>query len=425
MPVPLDHFPVNALTSKVFSFMVKKGKHFSGKVTPLFPNMLVQPTEDEGKGSERPSKPQPIPYPPHPSTDQHETRTNPSPRPSPTSHIIDSIPEGSGGNHRGQSSSDRSLSGNEGGMTLQSVYDLCISLCTQVTDQANEIKHLKAHIKKLKKKAKPVITHHRAWMKSVSIKQRLAGKKSLKKQWMQKESVSKQGRKSAKAEPSVHKDPTFDKLDDDEIDYMETEDAQDVGRTRYVVHEEKKSAEKEVSTEDALNTAQPKVSTDKEEVSTDRPDEGTHKQKVSTDKEEVSTDRPDKGTVDQNEGRSATQTAPATTTPTIFGDDETIAQVLIIMSQNKERPKEKEKGVELKDVEKTERPRPTSTRSLLTLKIEEDESDTKSEDINETEKKFKMLAHDEVIARKMQEDWEAEAERKRLAEEEATNAALI
>ncbi|GJV25227.1 hypothetical protein Tco_1377922 [Tanacetum coccineum] len=28
VPVPLDHFPINALTSKVFSFMVKKGKHF-------------------------------------------------------------------------------------------------------------------------------------------------------------------------------------------------------------------------------------------------------------------------------------------------------------------------------------------------------------------------------------------------------------
>ncbi|GKC47178.1 hypothetical protein Tco_1064900 [Tanacetum coccineum] len=431
VPVPLDHFPINALTSKVFSFMVKKGKHFSGKVTPLFPNMLVQPTEDEGEGSERPSEPQPIPSPPHPSTDQHETQTNPSPRPSPTSHIPDSIPEGSGGNHGGQSSSDKSLSGNEGDMTLQSVYDLCISLCTQVTDQAKEIKHLKAQIKKLKKKAKPVITHHRAWMKSVSMKQRLAGKKSLKTQWMQKESVSKQGRKSAKAEPSVHKDPAFDELDDDEIDYMETEDAQDVGRTRYVVHEEKESAEKEVSTEDALNTDQPKVSTD-------RPDEGTDKQEVSTDKEKVSTDRPDEGTVDQTEGRSATPTTP-TTTPTIFGDDETIAQVLLNMSQAKAVSREKEKGVELKDVENIKRPRPTSTRSLLTLKplpkidpkdkgkkkIEEDESDTKSEDINESEKKFKMLAHDEEIARKVQEDWEAEEEVKKLAEEEATNAALI
>ncbi|GJX25456.1 hypothetical protein Tco_0231752 [Tanacetum coccineum] len=274
-------------------------------------------------------------------------------------------------------------------------------------DQAKEIKHLKAHIKKLKKKAKPVITHHR-------------------------------GRKSAKAEPTVHKDPAFDKLDDNAIDYMETEDAQDVGRTRYVVHEEKESAKKEVSTEDALGTDNQKVSTDKEEVSIDRPEEGTDKQKVSTDKEEVSTDRPNEGTVDQTEGRSVTPTTP-TPTPTTFGDDETITQVLLNMSQAKAVSREKKKRVELKDVENIERPRPTSTRYLLTLKplpkidpndkgkkkIEEDGSDTKSEDINETKKKFKMLAHDEEIARKMQEDWEAEAERKRLAKEEATNAALI
>ncbi|GKC29454.1 hypothetical protein Tco_1036748, partial [Tanacetum coccineum] len=236
------------------------------------------------------------------------------------------------------------------------------------------------------------------------------------------------GRKSTKAKPTVYKDLDFDELDDDEIDYMETEDAQDVGRTRYVMHEE--SAEKEVSTEDALNTDQPKVSTD-------RPDECTDKQKVSTDKEEVSIDRPDEGTVDQTEGRSATPMTQ-TPTPTIFRDDETIAQVLLNMSQAKTVSREKEKGVELKDVENIERPRPTSTRSLLTLKplpkidpkdngkkkIEEDESDTESEDINESEKKFKLLAHDEEIARKVQEDWEAE-EVKKLAEEEATNAALI
>ncbi|GJT16318.1 ribonuclease H-like domain-containing protein [Tanacetum coccineum] len=345
VPVPLDHFPINALTSKVFSFMVKKGKHFLGNVTPLFDSMLVQQTKDEGDTLERQSEPQPIPSPPYLSVDQHETQTDPSPRPSPTTHIPDSIPEGSGGNHR---------------------------------DQAKEIKHLNAQIKKIKKKAKPVITHHRAWMKS--------------------------GRKSAKAEPTVHKDPAFDELDDDAIDYMEAEDAQDVGRTSYVVHKEKESAEKGVSTEDPLSTAQPKVSTDKPEDSTDKPDE-----------------------------------APTTTTPTIFGDDETIAQVLIIMSQNKEKLKEKEKGVELKDVEETERPRPTSTRSLLTLKPlpkidpkdkgkkmieEEDESDTDSEDITEAKKKFKQLARDEEVARNVQEDWEAEEEVKKLAEEEATKAAL-
>ncbi|GJR98036.1 hypothetical protein Tco_0270210 [Tanacetum coccineum] len=145
----------------------------------------------------------------------------------------------------------------------------------------------------------------------------------------------------------------------------------------------KKEREKEVSTEDALGTDKQKVSTDKEKVSTDRPDEGTDRFK---------------------------------------------------------HVREKEKGVELKDAEETERLRPTSNRSLLTLKPlpkidpkdkgkkkikEEDESDTESEGIPEAEKKFKKLAHDEEIARKMQEDWETEEERKRLAKEEATNAALI
>ncbi|GKG43028.1 hypothetical protein Tco_0479712, partial [Tanacetum coccineum] len=93
-----------------------------------------------------------------------------------------------------------------------------------------------------------------------------------------------------------------------------------------------------------------------------------------------------------------------------------------------------------KDVENIERPRLTSTRSLLTLKSlpkinpkdkgkkkieEEDESDTESEGILKAEKKFKQLARDEELARKVQENWEKEKESKRLAEEKATNVALI
>ncbi|GJZ85420.1 putative ribonuclease H-like domain-containing protein [Tanacetum coccineum] len=114
--VPLDHFLVNTLTSKVFSFMVKKGK--SGKVTPLFATMLVQPTQDEGATSERPSEAHPTPSPAHTSKVPLEQQTDPSPRPSPTTTIPDSIPETSGGNLGGHSSSDKSLSGNEGDMTL-------------------------------------------------------------------------------------------------------------------------------------------------------------------------------------------------------------------------------------------------------------------------------------------------------------------
>ncbi|GKA74070.1 hypothetical protein Tco_0780372, partial [Tanacetum coccineum] len=81
----------------------------------------------------------------------------------------------------------------------------------------------------------------------------------------------------------------------------------------------------------------------------------------------------------------------------------------------------------------------TSTRSVLTLKPlpkidpkakgkgmieEEDESDTESEDITKAEKKFKILANDEEIDRKVPEEWEAEEEKERLVEEEATKAAF-
>ncbi|GJV99839.1 hypothetical protein Tco_1555091 [Tanacetum coccineum] len=276
----------------------------------------------------------------------------------------------------------------------------------EVTNQAKEIKTLKAQIKKLKKQAKPVISHHKAWMKSLSLKQRLAGKKSLKSNWMQKESVSKEGRKFAKAKPSVHKDPLFDELDDDEIDNMDTEDAHDVGRSKDVVNEEKENADAEVSTED-------------EKVSTDTP-------KVSTDGSKVSTERTYEGTDEQTEGRRATQTIQTTQTPTstMFGDDETIARVLLNMSQAKAVSREKEKGVEFKDVEETERPKPTSTRSLLTLKPlpkidpkdkgkkkieEEDESETESEGIPEAEKKFyddikARIEADRLLAERLQEE---------------------
>ncbi|GKC01929.1 hypothetical protein Tco_0993539 [Tanacetum coccineum] len=141
--------------------------------------MLAQPTEDEGVVLERPSETQPTPSPTHPSEDQSKPQPDPFLRPSSSNPIPDSILEGSGGNHGGQSSSDRSQSGTEDDLTVQSVYDLCVFLCKQVTAQAANIKDLKAQIKQLKKKARPVINHHKAWIKSLSMKKRLARKKKM------------------------------------------------------------------------------------------------------------------------------------------------------------------------------------------------------------------------------------------------------
>ncbi|GJY25385.1 reverse transcriptase domain-containing protein [Tanacetum coccineum] len=251
------------------------------------------------------------------------------------------------------------------------------------------------------------------------------------------EYVSKQGRKFAKGESSVQRDPLFDEVLKDTVDHMETENAQDEGRTREMVDEDKEIDEKILSTEEVLSTDKEEVSTDKEKVSTDRPIVSTDGSKVSTDRQNEGTEERNEGTEEKNEGTEehikgteehiegtkeqvestdghkkgteeeiatqATQTSTQTPSSTIFGDDETIAKVLLNMSQAKAVSKEKEKGVELKDVEETDRPRPTSTRSLLTLKPlpkidpkdkgkkkieEEDESESESDGIPEAEKKF-------------------------------------
>ncbi|GKF42646.1 hypothetical protein Tco_0125988 [Tanacetum coccineum] len=157
---------------------------------------------------------------------------------------------------------------------------------------------------------------------------------------MQKEYVSKQGRKSAKAEPSVHKDPLFDEIPEDTLDYIETEDAQDVGRTRDVVDEEKKNAEDVLGTEDVLSTAQHVSTNSTKNVSTDVPTrrkrqiEGIDEQNKGIEEQIESTDGQRKGTEDHTKEGNAPQ---ATQTPasTIFGDDETIAKVLLNMSQAK------------------------------------------------------------------------------------------
>ncbi|GKA38669.1 hypothetical protein Tco_0731220 [Tanacetum coccineum] len=142
---------------------------------------------------------------------------------------------------------------------------------------------------------------------------RLAGKKSLKKKWIQKDFVSKQGRKSAKSTPIAHTDLVFDDVDvNDAMDYMETD--------AYM--------QKRVSTED--------------QVSTVKPDEVKE-----------------------------------------------IGRARIVLKKKLIRFAE-------------------SVRSLIKMKGS-----------------LIKLLKDEEIARKVQEDWEAEEEMKKLAEEEATKAALI
>ncbi|GKB74764.1 hypothetical protein Tco_0936176, partial [Tanacetum coccineum] len=92
----------------------------------------------------------------------------------------------------------------------------------EVIPNENEVYSL--DFKKLEKKCKPSISHHRAWLKSVN-------KLSMKKRFGKKESVSKQGRKKSKPESTLDDSTVFDDQDADHgMEYMEIEEAMDEGR---------------------------------------------------------------------------------------------------------------------------------------------------------------------------------------------------
>nr|GEY50332.1 hypothetical protein [Tanacetum cinerariifolium] len=213
-----------------------------------------------------------------------------------------------------QSPNDSPLSGGhtsdraEGALNLEELFSICTNLSNKVLAlktvkdaQAVEIIALKARIKKLEKKCKPIISDHRAWLKSM---QRL----SMKKRFRKKESVSKQGRKKDKPEPTLD-DSTLDDLD---VDHgMDTEEPMNQGRLSK-------------ETEELVSTARPRDSTV----------------------------RPDVGTADQ--------IVPPTTTSIFDDEDITMAQTLIKIKEEKA----KEKVVSIKDIEDSSRP----ARSILTLK---------------------------------------------------------
>ncbi|GJU61369.1 hypothetical protein Tco_1243204 [Tanacetum coccineum] len=218
-----------------------------------------------------------------------------------------------------------------------------------------------------------------------------------------KRSISKQGRKavkSSKGAPSVQIHTDWDGLDTDlkallneAIDYTL---AQDEEKTDSKVEEPKTSSKtEELHLSGNTLVAEDKGSTEKGgsakstnlQQSTVKPDESTVKPDEGTDKQDEGTDRQVEGTAenkDQDSRESATPTFSTTTstpTPIVFGE-------------------------------------------MMRLLHKRIKSNSESEDINKAEKKFKMHVNDEEMARKVQEEWEAEEEKKRLAKKEATKAAF-
>ncbi|GKB03019.1 hypothetical protein Tco_0831108 [Tanacetum coccineum] len=323
--------------------MSRKGLKFLGKITPLFPNMLTHAAEGEGSGE--PTEPQPTPSPTQPSTGDQTLETSPSH--ATTQDSRDSLEETNGNEgDQVQTPHDSPLLGGhtsdraKGALNLQELSVLCTNLSNRVLAlesikdaQAAEISALKIRIKRLEKKCKPSISHHKAWLKSVQMKKRF-GKK---------ESVSKQGRKKSKPESTLDDSTVFDDQDADHgMEYMETEEAVDEGR--------QSGETEEVKLTDDTEVVEDKGSGDKG---------GNAEELVSTARPEVSTARPDIDAARQEDSVVEPRTPPTTTS--IFDDEDiTMAQTLIKMKEEKA----KEKGVSIKDVDDSSRP----ARSILTLK---------------------------------------------------------
>ncbi|GJX11496.1 hypothetical protein Tco_0201355 [Tanacetum coccineum] len=271
---------------------------------------------------------------------------------------------------------------------FQSKRLLVLDLQKDKDAQAAEILKLKTRIKKLEKKCKPSISHHRAWLRSVS---RLSRMKKLGK----KESVSKQGRKNAKPGPTLD---AFDDLDADlahGMDYMETEEAVKEGRQSNETEELNLDVDTEVIAED----------------------KGSGEKGVST----VSTARPD---IDTARPEVHTANAPVST-----------AGVTISTADPEmKEEKAKEKGVAFKDVEDSSRP----VRSITTLKplpsidpkdkgkgilVEEEPVKTKRKDQG-----IDQIERDEELAHKLHEEELAEIARiqeEKAAQEEASRVAIM
>ncbi|GJZ82678.1 hypothetical protein Tco_0647851 [Tanacetum coccineum] len=260
--------------------------------------------------------------------------------------------------------------------------------------QAAEILKLKTRIKKLEKKCKPSISHHKAWLRSVS---RLSRTKKL-----------VHGMNYMKIEEIVNERRQSNETEELNLD-VDTK----------VITKDKGSGEKGGST---VSTARPEVDTARPNIDTARPEVHNANAPVSTAGVTIST-------VDLEVSVVEPRTPPTTTS--IFDDEDiTMAQTLIKMKEEKA----KEKGVAFEDVEDSSRP----IRSITTLKplpsidpkdkgkgilVEEEPVKIKRKDQG-----IDQIERDEELAHKLHEKELAEIaiiQEEKAAQEEASRVAIM
>ncbi|GKA29997.1 hypothetical protein Tco_0716242 [Tanacetum coccineum] len=144
-------------TKKVFANMKRAGKDFSGRITPLFDTMMVQPVEEMGEDSGHPTDSTPIPIIDQPSSSSQPKKDKSSKK---AQRQEAEVPQDEAGHEESvpTPSNDPQPSG-EDSMQLTELMVLCTKLQTQVLDlqkakdaQAKEIAALKKRIQRLERR---------------------------------------------------------------------------------------------------------------------------------------------------------------------------------------------------------------------------------------------------------------------------------
>ncbi|GJZ00600.1 hypothetical protein Tco_0518029 [Tanacetum coccineum] len=156
-----ETYDIPSHSKKVFVNMKRQENKFSGRITPLFPTMLVQAQEEVGEGSANPVDPYHTPTNSQPSTSQPQQKQKSrksKKKNTELPHLSDSTDYVADENVTPHSN-DLLLSG-EDSLKLNELMDLCTKLSDRVlalesikTTQALDIASLKRRVKKLKKKA--------------------------------------------------------------------------------------------------------------------------------------------------------------------------------------------------------------------------------------------------------------------------------
>ncbi|GKD11132.1 hypothetical protein Tco_1190817, partial [Tanacetum coccineum] len=260
-------------TKKVFGNIKREGKGFLGKVTPLFPTIMVKAQEEMGEGLANPIDPHHTPIITQPSTSKPQKKQKPrKPKRKDTE-----IPQSSGpteliadetaNEENVLTHSNDSLLSGEDSLKLNDLMEICTKLQQRVLDlentktaQAQEISSLKLRVKRLEKKeGSRTYKLKRLFKVSRSAQVVSSEDEGLGAQ----EDASKQGRKIDEIDKDAEVtlvDETQGRYGDDLVFDTSVLDGEEVFAGRDVV-------EKEVSTADPVTTAGEVVTTTSVEVS--------------------------------------------------------------------------------------------------------------------------------------------------------------